>query len=54
MNEVFNTSHQFRGRWKTKTDVIQVALKCMTLKDIDLESESVQVFIDFLFTKPLN
>ena len=40
------------GKWTTKTDVIQVALKCMSLKDIDIESESVQVFIDFII-KPL-
>ena len=43
---------KFSGKWTTKTGVIQVALKCMLLKDIDIESESVQVFIDFVI-KPL-
>ena len=36
------------GKWTTKTDVIPVALKCMSSKDIDIKSESVQVFIDFV------
>jgi hypothetical protein len=43
---------KFSGKWTTKTDVIPVALKCMLFKDIDIESESVQVFIDFVI-KPL-
>ena len=39
---------KFRGKWRTNTDVIPVALKCMTSKEIDLESESVQVIIDLI------
>ena len=44
-------SIQFRGKWKTKTDVIPVALKCMLSKELSLESEGVQVFIN-LIIKP--
>ena len=43
---------KFSGKWTTKDDVIPVALKCMTSKEIDLESDSVQVFVD-LIMEPL-
>ena len=36
---------KFSGKWKSRTGVKSVALKCMFSKNLSLDSESVQVYI---------
>ena len=38
-----------RGQWKPNDDVIPVALKCMTIDDTSLVSETLEVPIVLLF-----